>query len=231
MGIIKRIFKGKDKEGGEPHSAPASIQFHETDSAGDDDSGASRNASRRELVQVILRDTMRKHGIPSDWVDLRMLSTTTKAGRQGLHVSFIVKQAHDRLLTYVFAFQDSFTRELARFEPRASDWLLGLAWEFEGYVTPQRAAMPDPKVWIASGPAAIEPTAATAQSFAPTMDPMDMDPLPPAREADDVEEDLQALFAIRDAALARTEPEAPEEQDFEATRPGFDDEPEPPRRS
>jgi hypothetical protein len=232
MGIIKRIFR-KDKENGEPHSTPAaSTLFHESDDT-DGDSAASRNAPRRELVQVILRDTMRKHGIPSDWIDLRMLSTTTKSGRAGLHVSFIVKQAHDRLLTYVFAFQDSFSRELARFEPRATDWLLGLAWEFEGHVAPQKAAMPDPKVWIASGPAAIEPQGATPHSFAPTQDPLDEEPAPLTVEHDDVEEDLQALFAIRDAALARPEPEAPAaaaaaEADFEATRPGFDYDDEPP---
>lgn len=227
MGLIKRIF-GKDKELGEHGSVPASTQFHESGNDDDEDSAASRNAPRRELVQVILRDTMRKHGIPSDWIDLRMLSMATPGGRPGLHVSFVVRQGHDRLLSYVFAFQDSFYRELARFDARATDWLLSVGWQFDGYTTPQKAAMPDPKVWIASGPGAIDPPESPI-AFAPTEDPLALQDKPAAapQEFDDVEEDLQALFAIRDAALAQPEP-APQ-PDFEATRPGFEDE-EPMRR-
>src|SRR6187455_3362979 len=128
MGLIGRIFGGgKEREGGS-HST----QFHESapDSSGTEE--GSRNAPRRELVQVILRDTMRKHGIPSDWIECRILSAVTRAGRRGLHVNFVVKQAHERLLPYVFPFQDSFERELSRFEPRCRDWLLSLGWEFTG---------------------------------------------------------------------------------------------------
>ncbi len=224
MGLIKRIFgNGKDKEPGDPQGTPESTQFHESEST-DEDSAASRNAPRRELVQVMLRDTMRKHGIPSDWIDLLMLSGTTKSGRAGLHVSFIVRQGHDRLLAYVFAFQDSFHRELARFDPRASDWLLSVGWQFEGYAAPQRAAMPDPKVWVSSAPVAVGPQDA-AIAFAPTADPLELDSRPqeePA-EPDNLEDDLQALFAIRDAALA--DPiDTPSPLDFEPTRPGTDEE-------
>ncbi|TWO71691.1 hypothetical protein FN976_08750 [Caenimonas sedimenti] len=231
MGLIKRIFgNGKDKEPGEPHSTPASTQFRESENTDEDDSTASRNTQRRELVQVILRDTMRKHGIPSDWIDLRMLSTTSQTGRAGLHVSFVVKQGHDRLLAYVFAFQDSFDREMARFDTRASEWLLSVGWQFEGYVTPQKSAMPDPKVWISSAPAAIEPAQESPLSFAPTQDPMEAEArqLTPAKEADDLDQDLQALFAIRDAALAHPTDSVP--PGFENTRPGTDDDAETPRR-
>lgn len=226
MGLIKRIFR---KENGEPHSTPASTQFHESESSGDDDEIAnSRNTQRRELVQVVLKDTMRKHGIPSDWIDLRMLSTTTKSGRTGMHVTFIVKQGHDRLLTYVFAFQDSFNRELARFETRASDWLLSVGWQFDGYTTPQKAVMPDPKVWINSAAGAMAPHD-SAISFAPTADPLEEETRREPREepdeetveSDSLEDDLQALFAIRDKALADpVDTVDPAAQDFEATRPG-----------
>jgi len=215
MGLIGRIFgNGKGREG----SGPASTQFHESEPDSTDQGGESRNAPRRELVQVILRDTMRKHGIPSDWIECRMLSTVNRMGRHGLHVNFVVKKAHDRLLAYVFAFQDSFERELARFEPRAGDWLLSLGWEFQGF---NAAEMPDPRTWAQSGPAplqALQALPVTDSDFPRTQDPRSLEAEPPKTD-EDIQRDLEALFAIRDAAMAQTAPKRGEPKDFEPTQP------------
>jgi hypothetical protein len=210
MGLIDRIFKnspaGKDEKKVGP-ATQSSTQFYEDEPDSQDGQGG-RNAPRRELVQVILRDTMRKHGIPSDWIECRILSAVTRTGRRGLHVNFVVKQAHDRLLPYVFPFQDGFEKELSRFEPRCRDWLLSLGWEFTGV---KLAEMPDPKSWnpaaAPAGPLQAGAAAATEQ----------------ARGDEEIEEDLQALFAIRDAALAETTRKParpPEKPDFEDTHPG-----------
>lgn len=220
MGLIGKIFGG-----GKERDASGSTQFHESEPDSSDEEG-SRNAPRRELVQVILRDAMRKHGIPSDWIECRMLSSVNKVGRQGLHVNFVVKQAHDRLLAYVFAFQDSFERELQRYEPRARDWLLSIGWEFVGF---NAAEMPDPRTWAQSGPAPLTAMPAFAHqdksdsAFAPTGDPEEE----PPKSDEDVQRDLQALFAIRDAALAdaaagkRGTPRAGQD-DFQPTQPSPD---------
>jgi len=234
MGLLDRFF-GSGKEA--DHPAPvASTQFRESE-PDSEESRASRNAPRRELVQVILRDTMRKHGIPSDWIECRILSSISRSGRAGLHVNFVVKKAHDRLLAYVFAFQDSFERELARFEPRARDWLISLGWEFQGF---NAADMPDPNSW-ASGPVPLQPPLVQpdwrpAHSGFGASEPAPLEPTPlePSKGDEEVQEDLQALFAIRDAAIAdtgRKRPPAPpqnEQGDFESTQPP--EEPEPPRR-
>jgi len=215
MGLIDRIFKNSPSGKEEKKLGPAtqsSTQFYEDDPDSADPQ-AGRNAPRRELVQVILRDTMRKHGIPSDWIECRMLSAVTRTGRRGLHVNFVVKQAHDRLLPYVFPFQDSFEKELARFEPRCRDWLLSLGWEFAGV---KLADMPEPKSW---DPAAGRPTGPLQASEQERTGP-DTEEGPADEE---IERDLQALFAIRDAALAETagKPSAsPARPDFEDTHPG-----------
>jgi hypothetical protein len=218
MGLIDRIFKNSPagKEEKKEKVGPAtqsSTQFYEDDPDSDDAQGGGRNAPRRELVQVILRDTMRKHGIPSDWIESRVLSAVTRTGRRGLHVNFVVKQAHERLLPYVFPFQDSFEKELARFEPRCRDWLLSLGWEFTGV---KAADMPDPKSW---DPGRARPSgpleAAQAQRSAPTAEQ--------AAPDESIESDLQALFAIRDAAMADTNQKPqrdPARPDFEDTHPG-----------
>jgi hypothetical protein len=218
MGLIDRIFKNSLPAGKEDRKdtrpAPASqssTQFVEDDPDGGD-TQSGRNQPRRELVQVILRDTMRKHSIPSDWIECRILAAVTRSGRRGLHVNFVVRQAHDRLLPYVFSFQDSFQRELARFEPRCRDWLLSLGWEFTGM---NAATSADGKGSTApAAAAAIPPAAEAARAGADTQQ---------AQNDEDVEQDLRALFAIRDAAMADTGKPAPrpaDPPDFEDTHPG-----------
>jgi hypothetical protein len=209
MGLIDRFF-GNAGRGRDAARGPATTQFHESEPDSEDSQG-SRSAPRRELVQVVLRDTMRKHGIPSDWIEGRILSSVSRTGRHGLHLNFVVRKAHDRLLTYVFAFQDSFERELARYEPRARDWLLSLGWEFQGF---NAADMPDPQSWTHSAPAPLHvPLAAPA--LAPHVDEAEA-----PKTDEDIQRDLQALFAIRDQALAETAGRRRAgHDDFEVTKP------------
>lgn len=217
MGLIQRILgnTGKDKPGASSPSAPAPLSsaFHESQiSADEDDEEVARANRRREIVKVMLRETMRQHGIPADWIECRILPTVGRNKRPAMHVSFVVHQAHDKLLGYVFAFQDSFRRELLRFEPQAKDWGVTVGWQFEGEPTGvQKTAMPDPKTWEAHGapaqpvPPSIAGTplaAAAATAPMASLDLLDSQDTEPSDE-DDVQRDLAALFAIRDAVLAK----------------------------
>lgn len=205
MGLFKKIFSGDKPAQADP--SPSS-QFHDSESDGDTGT-ESRNAPRRELIHIVLRDTMRQHGIPSDWIDCRVLSDAGNRTRAGMHVQLIVRHGHDRMLTYVPAFQGSFMQGLAKFEPRASDWLLSLAWEFDGLDTSGKfPAMPDPASWSpAAPPAPPAPTPAALAAAAAA-----------AQEDDDVSQDLKALFAIRDAAIR--DDRADGHVDFQPTQPG-----------
>jgi hypothetical protein len=242
-------------------SMPLTQQFDDED---DDDSTSPvrRNGPRRELLQVVLRDTMRRHGIPSDWIECRLLSVVSAAKGTGMHVLLVVKQGDDRLATYVHAFQHSFMAELLKFEPRARDWLFSISWQFDGKPEIAGRGMPDPGSWKAASPgmsearaepaaaqpapmpmkaagetvlppvgtfAALDVPAQAAPSVAgPRADAAAATPgtvqasVPQAEGSDsELQEDLQALFAIRDAALNRDDTQAPP-RDFEATQPGED---------
>lgn len=221
MGLLKRIF-GTNGQPRDSEAGGESAQFHESGSTSNE-AETSRNAPRRELIQVVTRDTMRKHGIPSDWLECRILSTLTRTGRAGLHVNFVVRQAHDQLLGYVFAFQDSFLLELARFEPRAREWLVSVGWEFEGHGA--TAAAPGtagfriaPGTFAGSGRAPLVGPD-QVRAFAPTDDAMGAEL---QRSEEDVQKDLRALFAIRDAAIAQTASKDPDRPDFEPTQ-SFED--------
>lgn len=200
MGLLSKLLRRREAAASQPADTS---QFEENDSTTEQQTG-SRNAPRRELIHVVLRDAMRKHGIPSDWIDCRMMSVVTRRGATGMHVQFVVHQGHDDLLKYVYAFQESFLREIAKFDPQADKWLMSLSWQFEGTgITP---GMPHPSKWSGAAP---EPAPAAGQPAA-TAKPVD----------EDVEADLKALFAIRDAVLNDTSTDRP---DFEPTRPGFED--------
>lgn len=186
MGLINKIFK---------RGETPTTQFHDSDSGPD---GGSKNAPRRELVHVVLRDTMRQHGIPTDWMDCAILSVVAANTTTGMHVHLIVRNGHDRLLTYVPAFQSSFMAGIAKFEPRFSDWLLSLSWQFENMGNTRFESMPDPKAW-------------TGSAAAPAI----------ASDADDVEEDIKALYAIRDAAMKGDGKPPPGHADFQPTQPGL----------
>ena len=131
MGLLKKIFKN-DGRSGAASEFPSGTQFQDSDSGGEEETEQQRTAVRRELVQVTLRETMRRHAIPSDWLDVRMLPVVTRTNKSGMHVQLVVKQGQGSLLTYIPAFQSAFMAEVEKFEPRAWDWLLSISWQFSG---------------------------------------------------------------------------------------------------
>ena len=204
MGLLQKILGGQDRSG--PQDPPPSgTRFEESDDR--DDSAVEREASRRELVKLVLRETMRRHAVPSDWIECRLLPVVTSNRRTGLHVQLVVKQGQGNLLRYIPAFQSSMMAEIEKFDARAWDWLLSISWQFAGITATTGGDLPGDGEWQ------------MGQSRSGALGPAGGAPSAPATPAvdDDVAEDLKALFAIRDAALQPMP--APEEPDFEATRP------------
>jgi hypothetical protein len=193
MGLLKKLFGGRS-----PSEAGGSVQFEESDNKVE--GNGSGNAPRRELVHVVLRDTMRRHAIPSDWIDCRILSVVTRQNRTGMHVQFIVRQGEDRLLEYVHPFQDTFWKELEKFESRPREWLFSLTWQFDG----------DHGADDGAPLAAAEGWSDDTQPPEEDTHPSEIGPEAAADHAADhheeLQSDLKALFAIRDAAISDPTP-------------------------
>ena len=102
----------------------------------------SSNEPRRELVKMVLRECLRRHGIPAEWIDCRTLSVKSREKKSGLHVQFLVRKADEQLLPYVHAFQESFMGQIGRIDPSAKDWLFSVSWQFFGKATRGFSAMP-----------------------------------------------------------------------------------------
>ncbi|MBL0419472.1 hypothetical protein JI739_03830 [Ramlibacter sp. AW1] len=208
MSLLKRLF------GDKPAPPPPSVSRFEDS---EESSTNSRSVPRREVVHVVLRDTMRRHGIPTEWIECRTLSLVQSSRSTGTYVTFIVRGGQDRLLAYVPAFQASFKQALERFDPRSTDWLRGVAWQFECDEPSGQVAMPDAAAWRegqGGAPVAATGIAAATTTLAAVAAEGD---LGTAADDDDLASDLKALFAIRDAALSDRKSS---EDDFKPTETG-----------
>ncbi len=188
MGLMQRIFGGRAKEA-------ASSQFAESQTALGQTK--SLNVPRRDLVRLTLRETMRKHGIPGDWIDCRTLSVLTQQHKSGMHVQLLVRKADQQLLGYLHAFQESFWQDIQRSDPRAKDWLFSVGWEFYGKSMQGFCPMPDPTSWKEAG---AEPRESDA-----------VDTQPPESDPDELASDLAALHSAMSApaSLADLPPAKP----------------------
>ncbi|WP_053076725.1 hypothetical protein [Caenimonas sp. SL110] len=191
MGFIKKIFRA----GGSEAKATVDPQdFQDTDSSAAQTK--EREAPRRELIHSVLRETIQRHGIPSDWIGCRVLSVVTKERKAGAHVQFIVRKGDEQLLGYVHQFQESFWRDLERVDPRARDWLFSVSWQFDGKGAPEAGSFANQA--RAHGAARADENRAAHDPLA--FDPPDTesdpgDTLPTDDNAVDLESDLAALQA------------------------------------
>jgi hypothetical protein len=148
---------------------------------------------------VLLRDLLRKHGIPAQWIDLKMLVVSSISRGAGLHMRLIVKQWDPRLMNYALALQNEVMTDAVRFDPQASQWLHGISWQLEMADSCPYTKLPDKAFWLDE----TEKQAAPMTATAPVAQALTVSQAAEA-EADDAEEDLNRLFFIRDQELERS---------------------------
>jgi hypothetical protein len=190
MGLIGKLFRS-----GEGKQSGLSSQFAESQMQTSVEQTKSRNAPRRDLVKLVLRETMRRHGIPSDWLDCRTLSVLTRQHKSGMHVQFLVRQGDHQLLQWLHAFQESFWEQIQRTDPTVRDWLFSVGWEFYGKSVQGFEVMPSAGSWSGRD---------TEQMDGDTLPPDEVD------EGESVATDLQQLQALMSVPAELTNlPDAP----------------------
>ncbi|MES2399841.1 MAG: hypothetical protein V4573_07635 [Pseudomonadota bacterium] len=182
----------------------------------------SENATRRQLIQVLLRDVLRKSGIPAEWIECQMLLVASRTRGQGMYVRLVVKHWDERLMNYLFAFQQTLMTDIARFEPNASEWLYGISWQLDVAEDCPYGALPEKAFWV-EPVRVVEPAPRIVMATA--IPEVLADPDKPAfRSTTDDEEtnrarDLERLFAIRDQELDREAASGLTPVGYEKTQP------------
>lgn len=157
----------------------------------------SPNALRRQLVQVLVRDILRRHGIPAHWLECQMLLVSSRSRGEGMYVRLVVKHWDPRLLTYAVAFQNALQLDITRFEPRASQWLFGISWQLEVGGTCPYPELPDRSMWTEP----VKKTAAASERK------VDLERMFAGRDADMLVRGAEAA-AHAAGAYAQTQPQA-----------------------
>ena len=201
---------------------------------------AEQNASRRELLRLVLRDTLNRTGIPTSWIGADLLAATSRGREPGIHMRLLLKHWDPRLMLHGLAFENSFRKRVMTLDPLADRWLLGISWQFSLADDSNCPPMPHPGVWTSSVPAAAFVAAAAAQDAAmnsfdpadllggsivisgPAISPDSSAARPAAAAANtrsEAKADLERLFAVRDQDLKRHSETAGAAPSFAATEP------------
>jgi hypothetical protein len=146
--LISRLF-------GSRTAAPARRAGLEASGAAEDSPATiedgSDNALRRQLVHVLLRDVLRRHGVPSALIECQMLVVASRSRGPGMYVRLVLRQWDERLVHYAYAFQNALIADILRFEPTAADWLHGVSWQFEFDASCPYTELPDKSFWQGLG--------------------------------------------------------------------------------
>jgi hypothetical protein len=127
-------------------SLPSSRSYHQSVL-----NDGSETATRGQLVQVVMRDLVRRSGIPPDWIQCQIQVVSSRKQGRGIFVRLVVKQWDQRLMRYAFAFQKALLTDIVQFEPKAAAWLQGIAWQLEVAGTCPLTDLPDSQYWKTHG--------------------------------------------------------------------------------
>jgi hypothetical protein len=131
--------------------------------------------TRRELLRVRTRNTLRLSGIPESWIEAQVLLEPV-GGRTFMHLRLAVRHWDARLMQFAVAFQRKLMEEIERIDPQAKQWLLSIVWAFPSDLACPYPDLPQPSAWLDKEPGATGP--------------------------DELQSDLARLYAVRDADLS-----------------------------
>ena len=103
---------------------------------------------RRELIRVVLKDTLRLHGIPFGWLACEVIIIARAPGEKDLNIQLVIMKWNEKLLRFAPALQQQLLLGLDRFEPTVDHSKYMVSWRFSPDCGCPFTNMPDPKVWI-----------------------------------------------------------------------------------
>ena len=112
----------------------------------------SRQASimQRDLIRVVLKDTLTLHGIPLGWLGCDAFNIVRSNGEDELHIQLIVLRWSEKLFRYGPALQQQLLLGLDRFDPSADYSRYVVSWRISATCGNPFIQMPDPKYWLQS---------------------------------------------------------------------------------
>lgn len=102
---------------------------------------------QRELVRVVLKDTLRQHGVPAGWLGCEVLVSPKRVSDEDLIVQLVILKWNEALLRYAPALERQLLLDLDRFDPTVNHSQYMVSWRFAPDCGCPSMEMPDPKFW------------------------------------------------------------------------------------
>jgi hypothetical protein len=114
---------------------------------------------QRELVRVVLKDTLRRSGVPLEWLTCEVVTLAHGSDNETgqLQIQLTLMQWHELFLRYAPALEHKLLLGLDRFEPSVDHSKYVISWRFAPDCGCPFTVMPPPLVWSHDpAPAAAE---------------------------------------------------------------------------
>ncbi len=102
---------------------------------------------QRELIQVVLKDTLRRLGIPFDWLACEVIIIPHGIGIDELHIQLSLMRWQETFLRYGPALERQLLRGLDRFDPSVDHSKYVISWRFSPDCGCPFTVMPPPRFW------------------------------------------------------------------------------------
>jgi len=103
---------------------------------------------QRELIRVVLKDTLRLHGIPFGWLACEVIIIARSPGERETNIQLVIMKWNEQLLRYAPALQQQLLHGLDRFEPTVDHSKYIISWRFSPTCGNPFVNMPESKVWL-----------------------------------------------------------------------------------
>ena len=130
-----------------PPSSPAVSLRSTLMPAQESSSSISSNDVRVELVRAVLKDTVRAHGLPSDWLRAEVHSLPGAKANGSLHIRIIMTKWSGTLLKYTMALERLLLTGLDRYDPAVDHSGYTVSWQFAKDCACPFPTMPAPETW------------------------------------------------------------------------------------
>lgn len=132
------LKRRRPNDQGTPSAAPVSITPKGT---------PQRSDVRRDLIRVVLKETLRLHGIPVGWIGCEVIIVARAPREEQLHIQLVLIRWDEQLLRYAAALQQQLLLGLDRFDPSVDHSKYIFSWRFAPDCGCPFPLMPDPTSW------------------------------------------------------------------------------------
>jgi hypothetical protein len=106
----------------------------------------------RELIRVVLKDTLRMHSVPAGCLTCEVVVLPRRGGDEDLIIQLIVLKWSETLMRSAQALERALLQGLDRFDPSVDHSKYIVSWRFAPSCGCPQSQMPEPQAWTRSEP-------------------------------------------------------------------------------